>query len=210
MQMEGWATMYYFTSWAWVLLGISFSLSGWITIAAIHNYNVPVALLRAAIVSFEIAAPISLLVSTVVRYVIWERSLKSKYGTIRLRRWTSLARHNANAIFAVVEVTIFGGLPIRIQDISFSALFGLAYIFFSYFMASRYAPKYGIQFLYSFLDTTLGKETSISAIALILVLMGYFLLFALLDDFLNAFGEMPIVHIFAAILISGFVCRFRD
>lgn len=76
MFFQGWGTMCYFTNWVWLLLGISFLLSGSIPLLSFHGAQIPKFVLKLAILSFETVAPLSLPVSTVVRYAIWDDLLK--------------------------------------------------------------------------------------------------------------------------------------
>lgn len=68
-----------FTMWSWILLGVSFSLNAYLASCYHGSLQSPppaVWLVRTAILLYEIVAPTTLLVSTVVTYVIWPALLR--------------------------------------------------------------------------------------------------------------------------------------
>eukprot|EP00814_Leptocylindrus_danicus_P011631 CAMPEP_0116006698 /NCGR_PEP_ID=MMETSP0321-20121206/1878_1 /TAXON_ID=163516 /ORGANISM="Leptocylindrus danicus var. danicus, Strain B650" /LENGTH=207 /DNA_ID=CAMNT_0003475291 /DNA_START=406 /DNA_END=1029 /DNA_ORIENTATION=+ len=207
--------MCYFTNWVWSLLGISFLFSGSIPLLSLRGIQIPKVVLKLAILSFETVAPLSLLVSTVVRYAIWENLLKAGGPTQtakQLKPATVLLQHNANTVFVLAEVFLLGGLPVRLQDIACAPLFGIAYIFFSYFMATRYCNKSdgGVQYLYFFLDTTLGMRTSCFLLMLLVVLVAFYFIFALMDTLLEEIDGGFGTKISWMVLLLSMVCRVRD
>ena len=93
--MVGIKTLYPFTSWSFVLLGLYFTLASYITIQAIgiqqrqeqftaadlenayRTYNqTHRTLLRCTIVLWEISAPCTILIAVIVRYVMWPAALR--------------------------------------------------------------------------------------------------------------------------------------
>ena len=118
---------------------------------------------------------------------------------------------NANVIFIMAEVCLLGGLPIVMEHMSIVPLYCLSYTFFSWFMANRWLPNGGPQYLYFFLDTTLGWTTSIALLLLCIVLLTFYIFFAkmsTLGD--NYLGEDLLVRLVATVGLSSLVCRFRN
>eukprot|EP00816_Leptocylindrus_hargravesii_P005791 CAMPEP_0196807030 /NCGR_PEP_ID=MMETSP1362-20130617/6979_1 /TAXON_ID=163516 /ORGANISM="Leptocylindrus danicus, Strain CCMP1856" /LENGTH=232 /DNA_ID=CAMNT_0042180775 /DNA_START=72 /DNA_END=767 /DNA_ORIENTATION=- len=134
IKFVGWRTQTPFTSWSWILLGIAFLLAGLIPMIDGHGGSVPQSFLRIGLVSFEVAASAAMLVSAVIKYAIWPRILKDRgsAGTVRLRHWSVLMRHNANVIFVMLEVGLLGGLPVRLSEMAFAPLYGISYVLFSW------------------------------------------------------------------------------
>eukprot|EP00554_Chaetoceros_debilis_P004233 CAMPEP_0194080750 /NCGR_PEP_ID=MMETSP0149-20130528/6694_1 /TAXON_ID=122233 /ORGANISM="Chaetoceros debilis, Strain MM31A-1" /LENGTH=299 /DNA_ID=CAMNT_0038762529 /DNA_START=14 /DNA_END=910 /DNA_ORIENTATION=- len=191
----GLRTQAMFTSWSWNLLGISFAFSGLLTLyvddsSRKYNRDEMMALpyiqwaLRASILLFEISAPVAMLVSAVIKYAIWPRALASKEGnTSSLKDNLTLFQHNSNIIMSLMEAGLLGGLPIRLADIALAPLFGVTYIFFSWGMRFKWIPG-ETHFIYFFLDTTLGKTSTIALMALTAILMMFHGIFTLVDDFI--------------------------
>ena len=84
-RLKGFKTLLPFTSWSWNLLGLALTLSSYIAFQLDKNENerniasavvVHPALLRLALVTWEVAAPCTLLVAAVVRYAIWPGILR--------------------------------------------------------------------------------------------------------------------------------------
>ena len=225
--IEGVKSQGFFTSWAWNILGLSFLLSGLLTLYIDHQLSsheaaeIPDILdklssqtylkiaLRASVILFEIAAPASMLVSAVVRYVIWPKSLK-RNSTATLKTTPILFQHNANIIFSLMEIGLLGRLNVRFTDMAVAPLFGICYVLFAWTMKHMWLESGEPQFLYFFLDTTLGKGSSIALIALLVILLLSYALFALVDDILALLGGGFIVHFITVTSIMSFVCRFRD
>ena len=234
IRLKGIKTMFPFTSWSWNLLGLSYSLNAMIALCVAtghaewivqQKYNW---VLRLALIVWEMAAPCAILVSTVIRYAIWEMALKGKGGTANLKSFRNVMMHNANSIFVVMEVALLGGLPVRFTEVSLAPLFGVCYVIFTWNMMHRWAEReHGPQNIYFFFDTTMGKVTTISLLALLCALLIFYALFASarigLDRLSWAFQEpqaqeetfkssvmkLP-CHACFLILLSSTVCRFRD
>jgi hypothetical protein len=73
-----------------------------------------------------------------------------------------------------------------------------------------WVPSAGPQFLYFFMDTTLGTTTSIALVVLLVVLLVFYGLFCVLHQVLDHLGGGAVLHGLAVVLISSAVCRFRD
>lgn len=83
--MSGAKTMAPFTSVSWILLGVSFTLSSFIAMKGANNESVAPWILRTALCVWEVAAPNSLLVSSVIRYAIWPTNLARGSPTAPLK-----------------------------------------------------------------------------------------------------------------------------
>jgi hypothetical protein len=213
IQMRGYRTQLPFTSWAWNLLGLSFLLNGVIALmVAYDKRDIPWPwLLRLALLSFETAAPTTLLVACVVRYAIWPRVLQAGGDTAQLFSFQALVMHNLNVMFALTEVGLLGGLPVVFSHWTVAPLFGIVYILFTWFMISRWLPSGEAQFIYFFFDTTLGiKFMAIALLSLLFILLLFYGLFGAFDQVLTHLNGGPIVHCMAIVLVSSVVCRFRD
>lgn len=208
--MTGWRTQMPFTSWSWNLLGLSFALSGYVAYATSRDEPVNPWVLRAALLVYEVAAPQTLLVSAVVKYAIWPKVLKGTGDTTDLRSIKTLLWHNANSFMALLEVALLGGIPVYGAHLPVAPLFGFAYVLFSWSMQHFWKPKDGPQFLYFFLDTTLGETATFALVALLLVLMSFFGLFYLAEMVLGILGTNVLVHSVFILVICVGVCRFRD
>ena len=233
--LRGIKTMFPFTSWSWNLLGLSYSLNAliafcvatqqdaWIT-GLKHNW-----LLRLALIAWEIAAPCAILVSTVIRFAIWEMALHGSGDTSNLKSFRNVMMHNANSVFVLMEVALLGGLPVRFTEVSLAPLFGVCYVIFAWNMTHRWTDReHGPQFIYYFFDTTMGKVTTISLLVLLCALLLFYVLFASarigLDRLSWVFvksgyeseegGQYSTIHFTChacfVTLLSSAVCRFRD
>lgn len=208
-----------FTVWCWILEGSTFCLLGSLALLPADSSRLvqsPWAF-RAAIVGWEISAPNSLLVSAIVKYVLWPLTLGhvSKTGGNRnhvLKQFGPLMKHNWNVIAALIDLGIAGGLPVRYQDFALAPLFGMVYIVFAWSMMHSWCDAaHGPQFMYSFFDTTLGWKTSACLLALLLVLLLSFGIFALADHVLAEYlGGGLGTHCLAVVFLAACVCRVRD
>ena len=211
LPFSGLRTQAPFTSWSWNMLGISFLLNGIIAYMAKASIAVPQYLLRAALLCWEIAAPNTVLVAFVVRYAIWPMVLKKTGDTSNCRSWRALVWHNANVVMALFEMTLLGGLPVKFHHISLNALFGIAYVVFTWLMMYRWVPGEGPHFIYFFFDITLGKRASMVLFALLTTLVVFFALFAGAGLILDKIGHgMLLGHVTFMVIILCGVCRFRD
>jgi hypothetical protein len=219
VDMMGWRTQGFYTSWAWNLLGISFLLSGTIPLLVACGREDVLRdnpwLLRSALISFEIAAPSAFLTSFVVTHALWPKAYRAhgSSGTVGFRGLINLLQHNANSAMVLLEIMLLGGLPVMLGHIVFAILFGLLYIAFLWFMAERWSPRHGPVYPYFFMDTTLGTRTTIFMVMLMVVMGTFFALFALLDacmSFIDArdFGVLP--NLICMALVSCILMKFKD
>jgi hypothetical protein len=142
---------------------------------------------------------------------LWPQAIKGVNGSIGLRRPVALIQHNLNIFASLMDIGVLGRIPIRISEISFPALWGVLYIGFTWFITHRLVPSGEPQFVYFFMDTTLGSRVNCLILtSLIVVLMTFFVLFSIIDDFLLHLGGGVIFNTTAVILLSSSCCRFRD
>jgi hypothetical protein len=211
--LVGVKTLFPFTSWSWNLLGISFTLSSYIAFQALGNVPVSPVVLRLALVSWEIAAPNTLLVASVVRYAIWPGILRLPNGsTDELRSMRNFMMHNMNVVFALTESCILSGLPVRWSDAALAPLWGVLYVLFTWFMIHRWNdPEHGPQFIYFFFDTTLPGYTPTKILLLLFsVLMFFYGIFCSTNALLGFLDGGLLTHFLFLGVISSLVMRFRD
>ena len=222
--LTGIATMCPFTSWSYYLLALNFTFSGFIalssgddddddnfgTISLMNQICSQTWFLRCAIVFWEISGPFTLLVSSVVRYAIWPIVLRGgKPHT--LDNFRNQMMHNFNSVFALVELCLLGGLPLSFAHISLSCTIGVIYILFSWSAATTMHgnTRDGPQYIYFFLDTSLGKNTTIALAALLSAMTTSFGIFVALDTTVNKVGGNILVNILIVTFISSLVIRTR-
>mmetsp|Transcript_29109 Transcript_29109/g.70294 ORF Transcript_29109/g.70294 Transcript_29109/m.70294 type:complete len:230 (+) Transcript_29109:56-745(+) len=213
IHMKGIRTFFPFTSWSWVLLGLCFSINGYIalTVGAGESDKIQPWMLRAGLILFEISAPFALLVSSVVRYAIWPAVLKSGKPH-ELDSFRNQMMHNMNAVYALSEMALLGGIPMTLSHISLPCFVGCCYVLFAW-SGAHFLGKAGTvpgpQYQYFFLDTTLGKTTTISLAVLLVVLMIFFAFFDGIGAVVSRFGGNLLVNFLAVILVSSLVCKVK-
>lgn len=117
----------------------------------------------------------------------------------------------------LVEIGLLGGLPVRMDHIAVAPLWGVAYVYYTWWMADKWAPKSeGPQFCYPFFDTTLGWTASIALVVLLVVLSLFYALFAGADYWLrepqsqlDLLGDVGSTLLYMVLLVL-LLCRFRD
>lgn len=209
LKMEGIRTLCPFTSWAWIMLASTFSLTGYIALMAQigRAHEIEQWVLRSALVLWELSAPFSILVSAVVKYAIWPIVLASGKNHM-LGSFRNQMQHNINSFYALSEMALLGGLPLKFSHLSLPCLVGSIYILFSWFNCYCYAePKYGPQYLYWFMDPTLETMTTISLVALLLSLVLSFVTFFAIDYFVQWTGDSISTHLLSLYLVSSAVIR---
>jgi len=218
-----------FTQWCWNTLTISFLLNGFIALQYhYHNENpnrqsgnTPLLLqnstVKLAIMIFEIAAPTSMLVSTVTKYVLWPQALKSNpQGSINLRKPIAILQHNLNVVGTLMEVGVLSRIQVRPGDYCLALLYGIAYISFMYGIRSHHKDPEGKrvrepQFVYFFFDTTLGTAFVVKVLlVLMFVLETFYGLFTIVDDVLVYLGGGVCMNLAVVGALATFFCRFRD
>jgi len=200
-----------FTMVSFWLLGTSFFVGGCTTLALAQKSPVVSKwVLRFALLSFECAAPTALLIAAVVKYYLWPMALESGSGNTAIYKDPrTLFEHNANVIMCLVEVGLLGGLPIRFGHFAVAPLWGIAYVYFCWWMSDKWCDKSaGPQFCYPFFDTTMGWVASVVLVVLLVVLTIFYALFALGAEYGLSQGlGTTLLSMLATLLL---VCRFRD
>ncbi|CAM9297829.1 unnamed protein product [Heterosigma akashiwo] len=206
-----------YTKWSVLLLATSFFLNGKIALAAHYGGKDSLQdcpwVLRLAVLLFEVAAPNTILVSAVVRYVLWPSRLASGLDTKVFTNPRSIIDHNFIVIVALSEVGLLGGLPVRNEDFSVAPIFGISYVLFTWAMMNHWGtePEKGPQFIYPFFDTTLGAKTSMALLCLLAVLIVAHVLFAFADSLLVHFDDTSVCgRMLLVVFLASLLCRFRD
>lgn len=234
-----------FTMVTWILEGIFFFIAGILPLlgGGEQDSRVIAALSSFALVLWEIATPCAFLLTLIVTFVLWpfaiEAEKQGKTGQVGLlNRMGPLLAHNLNVLAITMELSLLGGFPIRWDHFAMAPLYGCIYVLFSWAMKNCWLPQlsreerqaWGPQFIYPFMDTTLGWNTTFSLLALLMVLMlshcGVYGLHQLLyfysphlydqEDHIKDNGvaedDSPIrfvVHCSAMFIIGFCICRFR-
>jgi hypothetical protein len=212
-RLKGIKTMFPFTSWCWNMLGLSFTLNAYIAIHGAAAKPVDPWLLRVALCVWEISAPCAILVSLVIRYAIWPAVLASPTGdTTNLKRLRNVMMHNVNSVYAISELAITGGLPVRFNELSLLPLYGVAYVIFSWCMTMSWnEAAAGPQFIYFFFDTTLpGYKPTLALLALLSALLVIFGILCVCEQILAWIDGGFLAHLAFCAVICGGVMRFRD
>jgi hypothetical protein len=212
-RLKGVKTMFPFTSWCWNMLGLSFTLNAYIAIQGAAAKPVDPWLLRVALCVWEISAPCAILVSLVIRYAIWPAVLASPTGdTTNLKSLRNVMMHNVNSVYAVTELALTGGLPVRCNELSLLPLYGVVYVIFSWSMTMSWnEPSAGPQFIYFFFDTTLpGYKPTLALLALLSALLVIFGILCMCEQILALIDGGLLAHLAFCLVIFGGVMRFRD
>jgi len=232
--LKGIGTLCPFTSWCWLVLGLGFLCRGMVALAAatveaageegpIPEWTTSILtnkiLLRLTLVLWEFTGPFAILVSAVIKYVIYPEVVKGGKPH-NLDGFRNQLQHNANSIFSLMEVTIMGGIPVEFSHLSMATIFGIGYISFTWIMARLYFgnAEVGPQYIYWFMDTTLEDTTTKALAALVLALTLFFAIFSVVvGTVLGGSGggeaSSPSLALNVAFLLVGskFVCKFtRD
>lgn len=194
---------------SWNLLGVWFSLSAYV---AWNNGDAPTWVLRLAVVSWEISAPCTLLVATVVRYVLWPAALKKDPPIHALGSLRNILMHNMNVFMAVTECFLLSGMPVRWSDCSLAPLWGCLYVVFSWFISLSWASKEdGPHFLYFFFDTTVpGLTPSLALLFLLIFLLTFYAFFCSAEELIHYLGDGLVVRLGLGGLLCIGVMRFKD
>mmetsp|Transcript_17341 Transcript_17341/g.21634 ORF Transcript_17341/g.21634 Transcript_17341/m.21634 type:complete len:316 (-) Transcript_17341:115-1062(-) len=218
IRLKGLRTQSYFTPWAWGLLTLSFLLSGTVPLLAFLGREdlITPRLLRVSLVTFEMAAPTEFLVAFVVKHAIWPGTLQSaqnknvcKDPTANLKTFSSLMMHNGCICMLLIEIALLGRIPFLLSHIALAPLLGLVYILFAWYSADKWIPGQGPQYLYFFLDTTLGWGTTFAIVVLLCVLFGsYVIIWALA----TGIGHVSSVlgRLFVSAVLGRAFCRLAD
>jgi len=218
ISMNGVRSQMMFTAWTWNLLGLAFALNGMATLLIAYNHNddeIPVPaylqnLMRCALLTFEMSAPTSMMVSVFVRYILWPRALKNG-DTLNFRNIRSLLQHNGNVIASLVEVGLLGRIPMRIDYTPLAVVFGAFYVLQTWAMTHRWLQSKDPQFVYFFFDTTLDKKVVVFVLAALLFTMILFhCMFFSVAALINHLDGGVLLNTFLVAGVASFFCRFRD
>jgi len=182
-----------FTMVTWTIQGITFLLTGLLPLLLLLNttnndsaeQQYIIFFYQIAVKMWEIMVPSAFLVSLVVTYVLWpmevEASKQGRHSNLGLfNRFWPLLSHNLNVLAITIEVALMGGGPCLLTRNHYymAPLYGAAYVLFSWIMKNQWVVlssnkdhRWGPQFIYPFLDTTLGWQYTASIMALLLVLL---------------------------------------
>lgn len=219
VDLKGIKTQGFFTSWAWNLLGVYFFLSGLVPLLVVHGRKEVLQqypwIVRGALIAFEIAAPCAILTSTVVTYALWPQAFKTHgaSGTLGFKSVVNMFQHNANSMMVLMEVCLLGGVHVDLSHAALAPMFAGGYQLFLWSMTNQWAPKHGPLYLYFFMDTTLGKRTTIFMVALLVVMLVFYGAFALLEMAVTKIeegnhGALP--NVAFVLMISSVLMKFRD
>ena len=211
-ELRGVKNLFPFTMWCWNLLGLSFSFSAYVGWRTGRGEQVSPWVLRAALLLWEMAAPFTLFVGAIVKYVLWPTAFKHNgtVGTTNFRTWIAMCQHNVNVVMALSEVALLGGLPVKMSHISLSVLFGVAYVVFTWSIVNLWNPQTGPAFIYIFMDTTLGAFATIALYALVGALMVFYGIFSGVEWLLELSASGLLGHIAFVVLLCMLVCKVRD
>lgn len=228
--MKGRRTLFPFTSWSWILLGISYTSHGILALAVSHwgetyvlekLHQMSPWILRIILFVWQTAAPSAFLVSTVIRYAIWDVVKKLGPGkTDGLKHPRNMMSHNMNSVFVLLEVALLGGLPVRTSEMYLGPLYGSAYVCIAWCLTSFWAAKeFGPHFLYFFLDTTRGFASTLALMVLTTTLCLFYVLLAGakvgLDHMTRYFESedspgLIALHVAFVLGIASLIIRYRD
>ena len=211
LKISGIMTLCPFTSWCWIMLGSAFSLTGYIALMAHigRGQEIEQWVLRAALVLWELAAPFALLVSAVVRYAIWPVVLATGRPH-KLASFRNHMQHNMNSFYVLSEMALLGGIPLELAHISLPFSVGALYVLFTWCNCFFYAEKeFGPQYIYWFMDPTLGKATTIALVALMTTLFMSFVTFFLIELFVDWTGNSLEANVLVVFVVSQLVTRAK-
>ena len=218
---------YPFTCWSWNILTIHYMLNCYMIYTSIiygdaASSKVPTIIQTLAIVTWEISAPMTLLIGVVVKYALWPARMKEAGTGDIFMKPRALLTHNANVIMVMIDVCFVGGcgIPFELSHFPIVVLYGCSYVLFTYAIQLTWHENNKKQrypaFLYFFMDPTIGYKHTIALYILLFVLTFFYILFVGIEELLQ--GHYHITFFFRTIygrIIFGFticcfVCRFRD
>lgn len=208
--MKGSKFLYMFTSWTWLLLGGTFLLSSYITWSIHNSGTAPQWLLVLTLMAWKTSAPLTLLVGSIVKYVLWPATYKKQGPNHTFKSLPSLLQHNFNIVMALTELLLIGGLPVRLNHIVLPLLFGIVYVFFSWSTMNHWNPKTGPAAVYFFFDTTLGRTHTIALIMLLGALTLFYVIFCVIEYFISIGSQGIGQNLIVIMVICLATCRIND
>ena len=118
-------------------------------------------------------------------------------------------QHNINSVMTLTELCLLGGLPLEFSHTGMHLVFGCTYILFSWLNCFNLTKRVGPQYLYWFLDTTLGAGTTIALTVLVTVLVCSSFLLLSLKAGVDTMGQNLIGRILCVALVSSAVIRTK-
>ncbi|CEO97040.1 unnamed protein product (mitochondrion) [Plasmodiophora brassicae] len=183
-----------FTVWAWIGQGLYFACT--LLLHLLGPDRSPMALVLIATVLFEIGFALALLVSFVVSYVL----IPSSPDPTNLFSWASLAMHNLNVLFMVVEL-VLNQVEFHIEHFHFALLFGVVYILFAWVVAQRTG-----YFFYFFLNPNY-KHALLAHALLLLTVTTFFGLSVLVSHSFNPEQSVLSLPVLTAVTVA--LCTIR-
>lgn len=209
--MKGRLYLYPFTSWSWIILGVYFLLSAYVTWASSTGgaSTPPTWLMMLTLCLWKISAPMTLLIGAVVKYALWPATLKKVGPGHVFKKLRSQLQHNSNIIMAMTELLFLGGTPLGgLQNLPLPLAYGVSYVIFSWATMKHWNPETGPAAIYFFMDTTLGWKHTVSLIVLVGVLLLFYTITCGVEQLAD--GRSMEIHLGIFISIVLLTCRFRD
>mmetsp|Transcript_58375 Transcript_58375/g.66179 ORF Transcript_58375/g.66179 Transcript_58375/m.66179 type:complete len:399 (+) Transcript_58375:93-1289(+) len=176
--------------------------------------------LRLTFIAWELAAPFAMLTSVISKYVLWPQAIKGgkPHNLAGIR---NQLQHNWNSIFVLTETALLGGIPVCLHHISLATGFGVCYMLFTWITGKYYfgSPTVGPQYLYFFMDTTLGNVTTYAMVGLLFAMTMLYLLFSVAIQILDNNGnngnnngdnaDSLLINLVFLLIGTRLVCKFR-
>jgi len=137
-----------FTLWCFTLLFFYFTLATYCSGAAFmgRGDRVPSGVVVATLVLFEVSYAMSILVTTVVTFVLIPVARRHNYPMDRMFRWRPLMMHNGNVLMMQLAM-LSAPPPVTLAHFPYAVLFGCCYAIFAWYWFWRTRVFY-----YFFLD----------------------------------------------------------
>ena len=130
-----------------------------------------------------------------------------------LSAWRNQFMHNINSVYALSEMALLGGLPMEMRHISLPCMVGCFYVLFTWCSCRLHGanqPDDGPQYIYWFMDTTLGKASTIALLALLTVLCTSFATFLAVKQFVEWIEGNVFTRLFCVVIASSVLVRTRE
>lgn len=121
-----------FTVWSWILIGLYFGLTLYITHCSDHLRSEPPAwLLHLAWVLYEVSFSVALLITVLVTFVLIPAAKHRGLPVVTFFNTPALLMHNANVVFMLLE-SACNRLPFLLPHIVFGVFYGVLYVVFAW------------------------------------------------------------------------------
>lgn len=203
LRISGWWRLGGLTQSGWILVGLYMALASALTFAVWLNPDAsankqPSTLACAASSLLGVAFGFSLLITTVVTFVLVPLDHAAGHSVAGYFGTADLILHNANVALMTLEV-LLGSLAVDFSDVAFVVLFGCAYLVWHQFVRYRLTRT----LIYSFLSWQSPHAFKIAS-ALVAGLSFYFLLGGLITEYVRPQPWGPPVVLLATCLIMRF------